>query len=146
MTEVWVWIASNARALLEVAVGGLIATILTIYASSRQERTKISLKIFDEFLAKRTELAQVRGLLQDPKSLLGHDDKINLVKGVGNWYEIVATLYLSGLANRRLIDEIGIKDVARSFYAAASRAAQEVSDVRGAIADWKQLKRFTDEP
>src|ERR1039457_5004081 len=115
MTGVWSWIAGNVRALLEVAVGGLIATVLTIYASSRQERTKISLKIFDEFLVKRTELAQVRGLLQNPKSLLGDDQKINFVKGVGNWYEIVATLYLSGMANRRLIDEIGIKKLAQSL-------------------------------
>jgi hypothetical protein len=146
MTGVWSWIAGNVRALLEVAVGGLIATVLTIYASSRQERTKISLKIFDEFLAKRTELAQVRGLLQNPKSLLGDDQKINFVKGVGNWYEIVATLYLSGMANRRLIDEIGIKKLAQSFHAGVVTASKEVLDFQGAIADWTQLKRFREEP
>jgi|HubBroStandDraft_4_1064222.scaffolds.fasta_scaffold59247_4 hypothetical protein len=142
MTAFHGWISENLRTVLDTLLGGGAAAIVTVYVSNRQEKTKISLNIINDYLQKYDEMAVVRHLLENPSELAGATE-INRVKSLGNWYEIVAALYNSRKAERGILEQIGIKKRAQSFYTAAMKASMNGRSLQQAVSGWIELKQLT---
>jgi hypothetical protein len=123
----------------DIVLSGFIGSLVTIYFTRSHERTQVSLDIIREYRALYHDLGVALGLLKHP-DLLSAVDNQNKVKAIGNWYDIVSTLWLAKEANERLLKTFGIHKSARNFREMAEKASRGQEWLRVAVEEkWKGL-------
>jgi hypothetical protein len=124
-------------------VGAMLAAVITVAYEDRRRKAEVALSVMERYLASFSELAYVKGFLQTPNSL---DDplKLNRVLAFGNWYDLVAALYLKNMADRKLLRTLGIDDEARQFRNYAETYTPKVSKLDDALKGWDNLRKMRD--
>lgn len=83
--------------------GGLIGTIVSVVANiiymQHRKKVDLSINIINDYFHKFNEIGNVESLLKNPPVLDENAGELNvyrnLIKNVGNWYELVAYLYMN---------------------------------------------------
>ena len=118
--------------------GGLAGTIITNYLSWRRQKTDLSFKVLEQYFARRSEMGEILGLLNEPEELQ-HPEKRNRVVSLGDWFEVVATLYGAKMINTRLLRKVGIDDEIKRFRSAAEKAGEPMQKALDAWCEMRKL-------
>ncbi len=123
--------------------GALVATLANIAYQRRRRRTEVTLNLIERFFEVYSDLAQVKSLLQNPPSLQNRDN-LNRVLKMGDWYEMVAALCVSNIADRGLLKGLGLDKQMAWFYRSTLAIRQNL-DLEPAVKSWEQLEKFSKE-
>jgi hypothetical protein len=106
---------------IPAVTGGLAGALFTLYFSRRREKSKLALDFIKEYNQMFFDLSYVYYLLENPdryksKSVSqqtdnnscgnekgSREDNKNRIKNFGNWYNMLAALYLDKQVNRKII-------------------------------------------
>src|SRR5262249_29949944 len=127
--------------LIGALAGGLVA-LFAIRAENRNKRVEVSFAILERYMSEFAELGEVKGLLARPESLAGAAT-VNRVIRFGDWYDIVAALVLARIAEKSILDKVGMKGEMRSFMQAVVAAGAKVPTLKTSMEQWDSLTKYT---
>jgi hypothetical protein len=115
------------RTSLSFISGSLVGGVLSHWLSIHRQRTDLSVKLMESFLNQYTAIAEAKGLLgsegEEATSILTPSEQ-NTVRKAGDWFELVAVLYLGGATRRKLLQSFGLVAEMRQFFKHATRHPQ----------------------
>jgi hypothetical protein len=114
---------------------------MTIRAERRRIQTEIALTFMEQFIAKYDDLAEVKGLLEDPESIRTAE-QVNKIRKFGDWCEIVSATVLTGAADRELLKTVGIPNEMKAVYNGVVDMSKDAPAWRAALRGWTNLARY----
>jgi hypothetical protein len=87
--------------------GGLAGALVNAFITDRRQRTQIALSVLERFFTSYEDIADAKRILQAPQ-LMALPDNQNVVRKVGDWFELVASLWKRGSLDRGLMREVAI--------------------------------------
>jgi hypothetical protein len=130
---------------LEIVIGaisgGLAGTIVTLYFERRQRRQATAVTLVQEYQARYDLLREVNDLfLRHAKHPNSWDDEARFkALKMGNWYEVAALLYNTGLADRQLVQQMGLDRSILNFY----QRACTVPMLEYYVKRWKEMDHLS---
>ena len=110
--------------LITFGSGGMAGALITAYATNIRNRRELALKLADRYIAAMFEKVRIaREAMESPTRMADHT-QWNSVVAVANWYELVASCYLNGSADGRILTELGLIQKATDFYQLMRNAKQ----------------------
>jgi len=80
--------------------GGLAGAVANIFVTRRRQRIDAALKLIDYFFSHYGGIAEVKAILKDT-SQLSNPVKENLVREIGDWFNLVSFLCDRNVSNSR---------------------------------------------
>jgi len=130
--------------LVGALAGGVISAVMTIRSERKRSQTEISLRFLEQFMSQYDDLAVVKGLLDD-REALSNPENLNKVRKFGDWCEMVAAASLVKVADRVLLEKVGIPKEIKEFYRAAVSTGAGVPLLDSAVVSWINLKQYVNE-
>jgi hypothetical protein len=87
--------------------GGLAGAVVNAFVTRRWQKTQVALSIIERFFSSYDDIARAKSILRDPTSTKAVDNQ-NTVRKVGDWFELVSSLWKHSSLNRDLIKEVAI--------------------------------------
>lgn len=94
--------------------GGLTAAILTFLFDRGRQQQELAIKLAEDYLNRYQELADAKGILDRNRAWT--TDEENIVRRVGDWFEIMAFLCNEKLASPGIVKRIGLEGMIVDFY------------------------------
>jgi hypothetical protein len=127
---------------------GLAGSLITLVLSSLRERNRLALDFVNEYSKMFFDLSFVYHLLKKPNeynyeksnnSILNIKkmENFNLILRIGNWFNIVAALYIARRINRKIIHAADIDKEILKFNSYISKAPM--------FEKWKENWKYIDE-
>ena len=119
-----------------------------IQALQKMHQTDLALKIINDYFAGFTELGEVYGMFEPSitpiEELASNLFYQNRIIKMGDWLDMVAHLYTSGIANTDLLREIGIGNTIVNFRTQLAKRSAEVSFIDAHLKSdgWSHLVNF----
>ncbi|HYA17331.1 MAG TPA: hypothetical protein VEF06_07690 [Bryobacteraceae bacterium] len=125
--------------LFSAIIGAAVGAWMTTQSEGKRRKTEIALDLVGKYFEQYDHLARALWLLRNPEAL--KKDR-NTVLRMGDWYDTFAALIVGDMADRKLLDRIGMPEQMRTFYAQAVKAGLDDTPVRDAVGSWTNLRRL----
>lgn len=130
--------------LVGAMLGGLLGAGVTVYFEGKRKQREIAIKILDRMVAVIHELAQIQTMLKEPEKLNSNPENLNRVLAMGNWFDMVAAICSSDVADVGLIESVGMKKEMLNFLKKVEKASSQVKKFDQAMReDWTRAISFT---
>ena len=133
--------AELIRIVVSFLTGGLAGAALTAVVNALRQKTELAFKVLEQYFARLQPISDAIGVLETPGSLKDPPSH-NKVTSIGDWYEMVATLYQNRVINRKLLDKVGIVGQMRRFLNLC-KLANTGGDLDAALKAWTGLAAAT---
>lgn len=129
-------------------IGGLAGSLVVIYFDWRQKKTEFSLGMIEKFFDRYNELSEVKGMLQNPQFLIDDPANARRVVKLGNWFDILAALTITGSLDEVLLQKIGINEQLQEFMTLAAQANTKAKspEIAAGLRSWTNLRLSSEAP
>jgi hypothetical protein len=121
--------------------GGLAGAVVNLVVTRRRQRIEMALKLIDYFFSIYSEVGAVKGLLQSPSSLKTPTE-LNRVTKVGDWFNLVATLWEKNAADKDILKKAVITKEMERFHELVQNIKNSASELNEAWGWWPEMHRL----
>ena len=106
--------------------GGLAGSLVTFFTSRHRQRVEFVIKVSEKYLDNFNDFGACKKHLAGPLATTDVD-KLNQIRKLGDWLELISIYYDSGYLSKRLLDKTGLLDQLRKFHELVTQRKNEAN-------------------